>query len=172
MNPKDEMVPQEGSEGSSSPVDPSTKKNPVSVNVTKGEFHASSFSGPIPPPWILKGYEEVFPGCAERILAMAEKQSSHRQVLEKDRLSATNRTEHWGQIFAFVIALTSILGGIYLISIGKDASGLTAIIAALGALVGAFIYGKYTQAQERRQKLKPFEERETQDDSQPKLPAA
>lgn len=68
-----------------------------------------------------------------------------------------------------MIALTSILGGVYLISIGKDASGLTAIIAALVGLVGAFVYGKYTQAKERLQKRRPFEEREAQDDPQLKL---
>lgn len=172
MNPKGEMVPQEGSEGDSSPVDSPTKKRSQEVTVAKEEFQASSFRGPIPPPWILKGYEEVFPGCAERIVAMAEKQSSHRQMLEQERLIANNQTEHRGQIFAFIIALTAILGGIYLISIGMNASGLTAIIAALVSLVGAFMYGKYTQAQERRQKLKPFEEPETRDDSQSKLPAA
>ena len=91
---------------------------------------------------------------------MAEKQSSHRQELEKSRLDAGNQTEHRGQILAFVIALAAILGGVYLISIGKDATGLTAIIAALAGLVGAFVYGKYTQAREREQKRRPFEERQ------------
>lgn len=31
-----------------------------------------SFSGPIPPPWLLREYEEVLPGSADRILTMAE----------------------------------------------------------------------------------------------------
>ena len=165
------MVSQEGSEGADPPVDPPIKKRPVSVTVTKEQFLASSFSGPLPPPQILRAYEDVFPGCAERIVAMAEKQSSHRQVLETDRITATNQTEHRGQIFAFVIALTSILGGIYLISIEKDAGGLTAIIAALVGLVGAFVYGKYAQAKERLQKRRPFEERKAQDDSQRSPPS-
>ena len=60
---------------------------------------------------------------------MAEGQSIHRQDLERARVEATNRTEHRGQIFAFVIALAAILGGVYLISIDKDASGLTAIVS-------------------------------------------
>lgn len=38
----------------------------------------SEFSGPIPPPSIIKGYEDILPGTAERIVAMAENQAKHR----------------------------------------------------------------------------------------------
>ena len=44
---------------------------------------SSSFSGPIPPPALLQKYNEIIPNGAERILAMAEKQSAHREYLEK-----------------------------------------------------------------------------------------
>nr|DAR22085.1 MAG TPA: putative membrane protein [Caudoviricetes sp.] len=44
------------------------------------------FSGPIPPPEILSGYEQIHPGFADRIISMAEKQSAHRQGLEKIRV--------------------------------------------------------------------------------------
>lgn len=33
----------------------------------------SEFSGPMPPPSILSGYEKILPGAADRILSMAEK---------------------------------------------------------------------------------------------------
>ncbi len=94
---------------------------------------------------------------------MAEKQAAHRQELEKGRIYKGNQAEHRGQIFAFIIALVAILGGVYLISIDKDATGLTTIISALGVLVGAFIYGKHIQAKERQQKRRSFEERGTPD---------
>jgi len=100
---------------------------------------------------------------------MAEKQSSHRQELERSHLDAGHQTEHRGQVFAFVIALAAILGGVYLISIGKDGTGLAAIIAALVALVGVFIYGKYAQTKELEQKRRPLEEREEAQDRQLKL---
>ena len=45
----------------------------------------SEFRGPIPPPEIISGYEAIIPGAADRILAMAEKQSQHRQEMEKSR---------------------------------------------------------------------------------------
>ena len=40
---------------------------------------SQSFSGPLPPPEVLEHYERIAPGTAERLLAMAESQSAHRQ---------------------------------------------------------------------------------------------
>jgi len=40
-------------------------------------------SGPIPDPMTLKGYNDVCPGAADRIIAMAETQAKHRQEMEK-----------------------------------------------------------------------------------------
>ena len=59
------------------------KKEKEQVRQVVAEVIRSEFSGPIPPPNIIKGYEEVLPGSADRILAMAEKQSNHRQEMEK-----------------------------------------------------------------------------------------
>ena len=42
------------------------------VRQVVSEVVRSEFSGPIPPPSIIKGYEEVLPGAAERIISMAE----------------------------------------------------------------------------------------------------
>ena len=42
-----------------------------------------TFQGPIPPPSVLEAYEKILPGAAERILKMAENQSTHRQEIEK-----------------------------------------------------------------------------------------
>jgi uncharacterized membrane protein len=43
----------------------------------------SQFVGPIPPPDLLKKYEDALDGAADRIIKMAEKQSAHRQWMEK-----------------------------------------------------------------------------------------
>jgi uncharacterized membrane protein len=128
--------------------------------LSREQILASSFSGPLPPPHILSEYEAVFPGCAERIVAMAERQSAHRHELERTHIRSNSLVERRGQIFAFLITGTAIAGGTYLISIGKDASGLTSIITALAALAGTFIYGKHMEAKEREQKRRPFEQRE------------
>jgi len=48
-----------------------------------------TYQGPIPPPSLLQEYDAVVPGSAERILAMAERQSAHRDKI----LSARSSTE-------------------------------------------------------------------------------
>ncbi|MXY23205.1 MAG: DUF2335 domain-containing protein [Acidobacteria bacterium] len=43
---------------------------------------SQSFQGPLPPPGLLAKYNEAFPDCAERIVAMTEQQAAHRHALE------------------------------------------------------------------------------------------
>ncbi|RTL48857.1 MAG: DUF2335 domain-containing protein [Sphingobacteriales bacterium] len=61
----------------------------------------SSFSGPIPPPEILKGYNEVVKNGGERIVAMAEKQSNHRMQLDDYVIREELKQSRMGQIFGF-----------------------------------------------------------------------
>ncbi len=107
-----------------------------------------SFSGPLPPPETLAQYNLTLPGAAERILAMAEKQQEHRQDLEKTTVYSNAGAQKQGLYLGFVIALVTIGGGIWLISTGKEATGLAAVITPLCGLVGTFIYGKYIQKKE------------------------
>ena len=50
-----------------------------------------------------------------------------------------------GQACAFILGMTGIGGGIYLLANDKETGGLAAIITTLVALVGAFIAGQYWQ---------------------------
>jgi len=117
------------------------------VGRLRAEFR---FSGPLPPPDLLKGYNDVFPGCAERIVSMAESQSNHRQELEKAVVNGNVESERRGQWFAFSLsALVIAIGGL-LIWNDKSVSGLVLIIGDLVALAGVFVYGRY-QAQKERE---------------------
>jgi uncharacterized membrane protein len=124
----------------------------TSESMEKFVIAAQSFSGPLPPPEILRKYEEVLPGSAERIISMAERQGSHRQDLESRVVSSNIMNEKMGMIFGFIICLVAISGGIYAVIQGKSAAGLSAIITPLGALVGVFIYGKAKQSKDLEQK--------------------
>lgn len=59
-------------------------------------LHASLFSGPLPPPDALQGYENISPGFANRILVMAEQQSVHRQELERSTIAKQMRQSGTG----------------------------------------------------------------------------
>ena len=111
-----------------------------------------SFTGPLPPPAMLEKYNAVFLGCAERIVAMAESQLTHRHQLEAKHMSGGQASERRGQVCAFILGLVAIAGGIWLIANGKDVQGLVAILGAISGLAGVFIYGRMSQAKERQKK--------------------
>ncbi len=100
------------------------------------------FSGPLPPPEILAGYDKILPGAAERILKMAETQSSHRQEMEKKIIGSEIFQANCGMIFAFIIVLIAIIIGAVLIYLDRPVGGLISLIAAVGIIVGSFILGR------------------------------
>jgi len=83
---------------------------------------------------------------------MAESQVRHRQSLEQSVIEANCRAQKSGPIYGFVICMTAIVGGVYLVHTGKDAGGLAAIISALASLAFVFIFGKRKQAEELKKK--------------------
>jgi uncharacterized membrane protein len=64
-------------------------KKPTSGDMQlKIQHQEQRFEGPIPPPAVLQGYEQILPGAAERILRMAEQQAAHRHSLELKSINA------------------------------------------------------------------------------------
>ena len=115
-----------------------------------------SFSGPLPPPEVLEKYNQALPGAAERILAMAEQQSRHRQTIETTVINSNAFVQKVGPFLGFIVAMTAVVGGIVLILKGKDGYGLASIIAPLAGLAGVFIYGKQRQNKELGDKAEGF----------------
>jgi len=123
-------------------------RNLPQVGVQRTIAHFSS--GPLPPPDDLQRYNAILPGAAERILAMAEKQlearllieteesASLRKMNEHDTIEANNQITH-GQWFAFLICITIIGGGIWLISLDKSVWGAGTILTAVTLLAATFI---------------------------------
>jgi uncharacterized membrane protein len=71
-----------------------------------------SFSGPLPPPALLAKYNEVIPNGAERIMAMAERQSAHREFLEKQVVAGNVASQARGSHYAFIICPLPFLAGL------------------------------------------------------------
>ena len=119
----------------------------------------ASFSGPLPPPSLLAKYNEVIPNGAERIMAMAERQSAHRERLEARVVNGNVASQTRGSWFAFILCLVALVGGFYLILHGKSTSGLVAIMVSVGTIGGIFIYSRHEQRQERADKSVVLEKR-------------
>lgn len=112
----------------------------------------SSRSAPLPHPSELEGYERVLPGAAERILALTESQSNHRQVLEKKALSIESTNSLLGIISGLVIGVAGLSIAGFCIYTGHDTAGATLGGTTLGSLVWTFIYGTRQRRIEREQK--------------------
>jgi uncharacterized membrane protein len=109
--------------------------------------HTLVHQGPLPPPAVLKHYDDVVPGAAERILTMAENQAQHRQELEARIIRTDTLKSLLGMMFGFVIALVGFGGGLYAAFAGQPFWGGAVSIGTLASVVIAFIYG--TRARER-----------------------
>ncbi len=145
-----------------------TKKHPPSSQKNKRNIQKASendqkklsiavheerhFSGPLPPPEILAEYNDVVKGSAEIIINQFIEQGNHRRKLEEYVIKNDVKRANWGLAAGFIIALTTIIGSLYIISIGFRLEGMAAIIFALASLAAAFFYGVYSRRKERVEK--------------------
>lgn len=117
------------------PASPVTKTNFQMMNAV-----SKSFIGPLPPPDMLRDYQDSLPGlnAADRIITMAEKQMNQRHIMERRILWS----EITGTVFAGLIAIGGLIAGTFLINNDKSVSGLITMLTPLGAICGAFVYNK------------------------------
>lgn len=113
---------------------------------------ASHFEGPLPPPELLKQYNEVIPKCAETIIEQFVAQGNHRRELEKMVIGGDVKRSNWGLVAGFTLGLVGLLGSFYVISIGYSLEGLATFLTALGVLVGSFIFVTRKRDKERKEK--------------------
>jgi uncharacterized membrane protein len=114
----------------------------------------AEYSGPLPPPSALEHYNNIIPNGAERIMAMAEQQSRHRQELEKLALSTDSRNSLLGIISGFIIGLVTVISGGIIAYNGLVWPGTIFGSVGLVGLVSVFIYGTKQRRQERAAKAK------------------
>ncbi|OGT04590.1 MAG: hypothetical protein A2Z65_04685 [Gallionellales bacterium RIFCSPLOWO2_02_58_13] len=106
------------------------------------QFQQSTFSGPMPPPSVLEGYERLVKGAAERILIMAESDAKHQQEIEFAALRAMEAEVKRGQFFGFVIGLTALGASMLALAMGSPAvAGVIGGTTVIG-LVSVFIVGR------------------------------
>jgi len=110
------------------------------------EYH---HSGPIPDPMTLERYDQILPGAAERIIKMAEDQSTHRREIEKIVIKSKSRDSLLGIIAGFFITIIVALIGAYVAVNGQELGGAILGGTGLVGLVSVFIYGTRSSRKER-----------------------
>lgn len=130
-----------------------TPRNPTSgLSKVVTQTAIAQYSGPIPDAESLAKYGEVIPDAPERILRMAEKQAEHRQFIEKRVIGSDLNRAYLGVACAFVISMTVILTGFYLVLHGQSIPGTIFTGLGLASLAGTFIYGTQSRKEERQRR--------------------
>lgn len=101
-----------------------------------------SHQGPLPTPEMLREYEEVLPGLAERIVRLPEKEQEHRHDFSDIWLRREARLRDRGQIFGMIALVIILAFCAYLAWIGEPKMGAGVAIALVAAVVGIFVTGK------------------------------
>ncbi|WP_156114494.1 DUF2335 domain-containing protein [Paracoccus sanguinis] len=111
----------------------------------KAVIKQEMFSGPLPHPKHLKGYEDTTPGAADRILTMAEKAQSHLIDIQSRHLDLEYRDRRRGMwlggiLFALLVLCAAMFGVL-------DKPTLAAIFLGAAALsvVGLFTNGRRSE---------------------------
>jgi hypothetical protein len=84
------------------------------ANVTSAVYvktSARSFSGPLPHPEILDGFEQLVPGAARQIIEDAHRQTLHRQGLERWAIKGDTIRSGLGLLAAMTISCGALLAG-------------------------------------------------------------
>lgn len=102
---------------------------------------------PFPDPNVIRRYEEIMPGAANRILELAEQKqqeafASGEAAITKPQLPSIPdaRSSYAGMAVGFLSAALGLVGGACLIAFGYEWLGLAVAVTPLTALFGISIY--------------------------------
>jgi len=104
-------------------------------------FLRAEYKGIIPPPNLMEKYENIKPGFAERIMKMAEQQSSHRREMEKKYIKSAFNDSKTGLWLGFIIVFFALCVSGFLIYSDKVIGGTILGTTSLASLAGVFVYG-------------------------------
>jgi hypothetical protein len=101
------------------------------------------FRGPLPPPEHLRGYNEVVPGSAEKILNMAVSEQGHRHKMQNLEMLYP----YLGWAAGFVGFLACVGGAIYLAMNNEEHVALALLGVPVLGVIGWFIKARVGAAQ-------------------------
>jgi uncharacterized membrane protein len=104
------------------------------------------FSGPVPPPQILQGYDQIIPGAAERILRMAEEDAEHQKEIEKTAITLAGEEVKRGQRYGLTIGILAFITSIIALALGSEKTAIALGGTTVVGLVAVFVTGRIKQS--------------------------
>lgn len=111
---------------------------PSDSEVLEAAIFAAQFSGPLPPPEILRAYDEVVDGGANRIFDQWEAETRHRHGLQARMADAYNAGLSRAQWMAFAVIMVIGVGGLIIVAFGHPLVGFAGFFLALATVVASF----------------------------------
>lgn len=103
----------------------------------------TAYSGVVPPPVLLKQFNEVDPTFAERIFKMAEAQNEHSIKQEESITKNEYKIKARGQLAAlFIVILGYVLAFVSLVFFNNTSVCVTSVISSTCTLAGMAV-GKF-----------------------------
>ena len=118
--------------------------NAIKSSNSSGEVQAQheAYEGPIPHPRILNGLKDINENFPGRVFQMAEKEQLHRHQMDKQNLKNHSFMTKAGLIFAFIIAISCISAGLYLLINDKSVTGFALILTPVATIIASFLFRK------------------------------
>lgn len=115
---------------------------------------SSVWSGPMPPPDVLKAYEEIYPGAAQQLFDLHEKQAHHRMMIEREAAPVSHKARLRGQWMSFGLALCALAMTWILTASDQGVLGivLTGLVILPTTLLGGILMtGRWIKAKDTTQ---------------------
>ncbi|UXE39494.1 DUF2335 domain-containing protein [Raoultella ornithinolytica] len=109
----------------------------------------SSFRGPIPPPAMLREYNEIVKDGAEQIMTRSEKEQAHRHGLQNKTVTGNIDKDKRGQWMAFIITVLILVIATIFAWKGNTVFAGTLITIDLIGLASVFIMGRTSSPQRK-----------------------
>ena len=98
------------------------------------EFSVEEYSGELPHPEILRGFNEIVPGSADLIFDELRANGRHRRKQENRIIRANTWTFSFSVVSAWVIEAAALVFGGYLIVTDQQAEGFTILVGQIALL--------------------------------------
>lgn len=105
----------------------------------------TAFRGPLPPPSMLREYEDIVPGAAERIMARSEREQTHRHGVTDRSIDGAIGKDKRGQWMAYSITIFILIIATVFAWKGQTVFAGTLITIDLIGLASVFAIGRISR---------------------------
>lgn len=123
--------------------------HPATQNSNAAAFKIEGYAGPVPSPQMLREYDDIVPGLADRLISVFEQQAKHRMGLEDKVVQDNSHRANLGLWFGFILGAMAILSAVGLSIAHLQVAG--GILGGTGmvSLAAVFVYGSQQRKSER-----------------------